>query len=414
MRMLVLVAVALMLGCSTALTASDRPVPWDAPAGETGSAPAASEATAEPEATPEEKADAEIGRSAAAEVEKHYAVVEDVPNLARISAVIEQIRPVTEKPRQSYVAKIIKSKAAKARREINAFSLPGGYLYYTQDLVDAVESDDELAAVTAHEMAHVCLNHARKLMSKDARYSKLLTPIVLASILAEPRSVDTGAVAVVGSLVLQDALNSYGREAEAEADRAAVRYLHGGGRYHPVAVLTVVEGLAHLAARKAPVDVGVYQTHPDPTERVASVSRALEELKVPIERRRVTKGLQASAAAVVKDGKEIGELRLSVGGSDPQRIVYRPAVEWQGLSAVARAQHSADLVNAMLLSDLQLLEVSSASEGEAAIIQARGTAILTITAADAQFHQSAVGTLATQAMQAIRAAFEDERLRRAY
>jgi predicted Zn-dependent protease len=413
-RIFTLAAIVLALGFACRLAASDTAAsPGPAP-GETTSAAATSTPAAESPPTAEDKADAEIGKSAAAEVEKQYQVLDDPADLARISTIIEQVRPFTQKPKQTYTAKIVGPKDPKAGPEINAFSLPGGYLYYTKGLIDAVESDDELAAVTGHEMGHVCLNHARKLMSKDERYSKLLTPIVLASILAQSKSVDPGAVAVVGSLVLQDALNSYGREAEAEADASAVRYLYASKRYNPVAVLTVVEGLAHIQARQAPLDLGVYQTHPDPAERVASVTRALEELKVPIERRRVTKGLAASAGPIVKDGKEIGELRLSVGGSGPQRVVYQPAAECQGLSPVARAQQSAEIMNAMLLSDLQLLEISSVPGDRSSSVQARATVILTITAADAEFHKSTVDALSKEAMQAVRAAFEDERLKRVY
>jgi hypothetical protein len=414
MRILALATVVLVLGLVCPLAASDTPASPGSGPGETASAAPTSTPAAESPPTPEDKSDAEIGKSAAAEVEKQYRVLDDPANLARISTIIEQIRPFTQKPRQVYAAKIVGPKDPKAGPEINAFSLPGGYLYYTKDLIDAVESDDELAAVTAHEMAHVCLNHARKLMSKDERYSKLLTPIVLASILAQSRSVDPGAVAVVGSLVLQDALNSYGREAETEADQSAVRYLYASKRYNPVAVLTVVEGLAHIQARQAPLDVGVAQTHPDPVERVTSVIGVLEGLKVPVERRRVTKGLAASAGPIVKDGKEIGELRLSVGGSGPQRVVCQPAAEAQGLSPAARAQQSAEIMNAMLLSDLQLLEISTVPGDGSASVQARATVILTITQADAEFHKATVDALTKEAMQAIRAAFEDERLKRAY
>jgi Zn-dependent protease with chaperone function len=406
------VLVALAFALPWAAAEAETPGPPEAPAAV--SPPAGQGAAAEPQPTAEEKADAEIGKSAAAEVEKAYQVIEDPADLARISTIIERLRPLTEKPKQLYMAKIVAPKDPKAGLEINAFSLPGGYLYYTRDLLGAVESEDELAAVTAHEMAHVCLNHARKLMGKDERYSKVLTPIVLVSILTQSKSVDPAAVAVVGSLVVQDALNSYGREAEAEADQAAVRYLYGSRQYNPVAMLTVVEGLARIEGRKAPVELGVYQTHPDPAERVASVTQALQALKVPVERRRVTKGLAASAGPVVKEGKEIGELRLSVGGAEAPRVIFQPAAEWQGLSPVARAQQSAGAMNAMLLSDLQLMEVSSMVADGEGTVQARGTVVLTVTAADAEFHKSDVAALTGEAMRAIRLAFEDERLKRAY
>ena len=142
----------------------------DEPAQPQADQPAPDESTGEPadepepvELSPEERADAEIGRTAAEAIEEEYEFIEDSPDIARINAMIQLIRPVTQKPHQTYQVKVIDSNA------INAFSIPGGYLYYTQGLLQAVESDDELAAITAHEMVHICLSHARGLMSRDER-----------------------------------------------------------------------------------------------------------------------------------------------------------------------------------------------------------------------------------------------------
>jgi len=358
------------------------------------------------EMTPEEKADAEIGKSAAEEVEKYYKKrhkkVKDSPDVPRIMAIIDRVRPVTEKPRQTYHVKIIED------QEINAFSLPGGYLYYTEGLLKAVESEDELAAITAHEMAHVCLNHARKLMARDQRYSNVLTPVIIASILARSESVDPMAIAVVGSLVVQDALNHYGREAELEADLAAIRYLHAGKQYNPVAVLTVVEGLAHIESGYPPLEQGIQQTHPFPKDRIAAVICELTALKIPIERRRVANLLVVTATPMTKDGREIGELRLN------RHLLAQPATELGGASPAARAQRSAETLNEMLLADLQPLEISLLYKGDTATLSARGETILTITPDDAAFHNTTVQALAQQAVAAIRAGFQEEKLKRAY
>lgn len=357
---------------------------------------------ASPHISPEEKADAEIGKSAAKEIEKQFKIVENPPDLPRIEAVIAQLRPVTEKPHQSYQVKVIAGKA------INAFSLPGGYLYYTQGLLEAVESEDELAAVSAHEMAHICLNHPRKLMSKDERYQRILAPILLASLLSDSKAVDPGAVATVAHLIAQDALNHYGREAELEADSQAVLYLKESKRYNPVAMLTVTEGLARIEGGEPQVEMGVFQTHPLAKARIEAIVRRLQELGVPIERRRVTKSLVAEAQRLTQGDREIGELRLN------GRVVFQPAAEFEGLSPAARAQRSAEILNSLLLADLQLLEVGLVKEGDSALVQARGETILTITPADAAFHNTTVEALADQAMEAIRLGFQEEKVKRAY
>jgi len=357
---------------------------------------------AAPELSPEEKAEAEIGKKAAEEVEKEFKVVENPTELPRIQAAIAQLRPFTERPNQQYTVKVLQSRA------LNAFSLPGGYVYFTKTLVSAVESEDELAAVAAHEMAHICLKHSRRLMEKDEKYTKILGPVVLAAMLAQKSGLDPGKIATIGSLVKLDAVNHYGREAELESDRAAVKYLHASGKYHPVAVLTVVEGLARIHQAQPGPDPGVFQTHPLAQERVEVVTKLLAELGVPVERGRVTKGLAATAAVVKKEEQEIGELRLG------DRVVFQPAVEVEGLAPLARAQQSAEILNPMLLANLELVEVMRVDRDGSAMVLARGETALTITPADAAFHRSTVEELAKQAMQVIELAFYAEKTKRAY
>jgi len=397
------------LGGGFALAADAAPAPTGQPAAAPAAQPAAQPAAAPP-MPPEDKADAEIGKSASEEVEKQYKVVKDSPDLPRINAIIDKLKPVTQKPNQVYTVKVISSKA------INAFSLPGGYLYFTQGLLDAVESDDELAAVAGHEMAHVCLNHSRKQMSRSDRYTKILGPLVLASILSRSDRVDPGAMLMVGSMVMEDALNHYGREAEIEADHNAVLYLKGSKAYNPVAMLTVTEGLAHMESGELQINMGVEQTHPLGPERVAAVEKELSDLGVPIERRRVTKSVYTTAGAMKIKDTEVGELKMvASGGIKPWTgVIFQPAAALNGIQPVARAQGASKKINDLLLAGLNSLEVAAVTGGSRATIQARGQTLFTITPEDAAFHKTTVEALAKQAVQAMRAGFQQERVGRAY
>jgi len=233
-------------------------------------------------------------------------------------------------------------------------------------------------------------------------------PLILASVLSDSESLNPGAIATIGQLVAQDSLNHYGREAELEADREAVDCLHRSGRYHPVAMLTVVEGLARLEASRPRVEMGVMQTHPDARARIAAIISRLQELEIPVERRRVTRSLVASATAITRDEREIGELRLN------DRVVCEPAAEFEGRSPIARAHQSAEILNALLIADLQLLEIEILEAEDLTTISGRGQAILTITSKDAAFHESTVEELARAAMDAIRRSFQEEKFDRAY
>jgi predicted Zn-dependent protease len=405
-RILLIAVLGLAVCCAYA---AEQPAPPQPPATpQTTNTPTATppattaDAPKQPEMSPQDKRDAEIGKSASEEIERKLKVIPDSPDLPRIIAIVQRIEPVTEKPNQIYHIKVVDDP------DINAFSLPGGYLYFTKGLLSAVESDDELAAVAGHEMTHICKSHSRRLMSRDERYQMILGSIVLASILSNSEGVNPGAVAAVGGLVAQDALNHYGREAELEADHEAVLYLKATGQYNPVAVLTVVEGLARLESEQGNPELGVLKTHPYGRERVEAVTQELQELGIPIDRRRVTKSLRADAIAVTKGGKEIGELRLN------GRTVFQPAVAVGGTSPIARAQQSADLFEKLLLDNLDLIEISTAAQDHSVQVLARGQVLFTITPEDAQFHQTEVAALRDTAMEAIRLGFSEERLRRAY
>ncbi len=155
-------------------------------------APAVSGGTVpgDPPTTEEDKRDAELGKKAAAEVEKEMKVI-DSYSTEELVRIVTRLRPYTEKPHQQYTLKVVDENG------VNAFSLPGGYIFFTKGLLKAVESEDELAAVTGHEMGHICLNHARQEMGKDSKYLKILAASILAAVMARSSGVDPGAVATV-------------------------------------------------------------------------------------------------------------------------------------------------------------------------------------------------------------------------
>ncbi len=126
---------------------------------------------------------AELGKKAAAEVEKEMKVI-DSYSTEELVRIVTRLRPYTEKPHQQYTLKVVDENG------VNAFSLPGGYIFFTKGLLKAVESEDELAAVTGHEMGHICLNHARQEMGKDSKYLKVLAASILAAVMARSSGAD--------------------------------------------------------------------------------------------------------------------------------------------------------------------------------------------------------------------------------
>jgi predicted Zn-dependent protease len=150
---------------------------------------------------------------------------------------------------------------------VNAFSLPGGYVYVTRGLMALAENEAELAGVMAHEIGHVTARHTAE------RY----TQAQLANIGLFGLGIATGSQGVVGGggAVAAAALQSFSRDQEFEADSLGVRYLIRGG-YDPNAMASLLRKLeadsaleARLAGRSgAGDDTDIMSTHPRAADRV--------------------------------------------------------------------------------------------------------------------------------------------------
>ena len=158
--------------------------------------------------------------------------------------------------------------------EPNAYACPGGLILITRGLLKECQNEDELAAVLAHEVAHVAHKDGVKSINK-ARWTEVLT-----STGAEAARQYGGGVA--GSLVsmfessIDDVfktlvVNGYSREAEANADREAVTTLTRAG-YDPGALAAI---LSRLSSRGG--SGGIFRSHPLTAERVQAVKMLVRE-----------------------------------------------------------------------------------------------------------------------------------------
>lgn len=164
--------------------------------------------------------------------------------------------------------------------KVNAFALPGGYIYVTRGLLAIVGNEAEMAGVLAHEIAHITARHSSQRYSvTKAKNIGLRVLGVVGSIAGAP----TGAsqLATLGGEV---ALKSYSREQELEADMLALRYLSRAG-YDPSALTSFFYQLkAHkelLASMKGQKSQFKYfdflSTHPLTTQRIAKARRIVSQ-----------------------------------------------------------------------------------------------------------------------------------------
>jgi len=203
-----------------------------------------------------------IGKSIAESIEKNKEIKLDPDPLMteRVNEVGQKIASVSDRKEVEYVFRVVD------KDDVNAFALPGGYVFVFKGLVDKVSNDDELAAVIAHEIAHVVARHSIKRLQGSVGYDILR---ILMAITGAGRG-DSGRIdAAFGQLIM-----SYSREDEALADKLAIKYLKGAG-YDPWAVVSLLKKLQD-ADKIAPIrPYTSYRSHPYVADRIRMVKQEL-------------------------------------------------------------------------------------------------------------------------------------------
>jgi Zn-dependent protease with chaperone function len=257
-----------------------------------------------------------LGAKVAKDIESQYRVVTNPAEIERVTRLGETLARFVERQDLEYHFKILSVGA------VNSFAIPGGWVYVTEGMMRFVRSDDELAAVLAHELTHI--NHRHYYI--QAARSRGMTPwLILAaalSVLARSPAPLVGAEAGTTG-----AMSSYQRDLEKDADLTGISYL-AKTRYAPVAMLTLMEHLAQSERLSGlPEDAGIYQDHPRPAERVAYIYSDLVQHGIPIVRRTAAGYLKLTLApptlegtqpvTILVDGTPVLTLGATVNGQSP-------------------------------------------------------------------------------------------------
>lgn len=297
-----------------------------------------------------------LGKELSEDIEKKHEVVEDLNQNSLIAEIGNKLAKVSGLKGMNYHFKILNIEGP------NAFSIPGGYIYVTYDLFDYIQSDDELAGIIAHEIAHIIHNHALKQTRDNTKYT-LLT-ILAALLTGEPD------VAVLGKLTTITFLNQYSREYEEEADLTATDLLIKTG-YNPVGFLTFLERLYTREMFKPEVNLGIFQTHPETEDRINYVKDMLIEKGIDIDRRVTTDYLKVDIkytyeesfcnAAIYIDNTTILNLTFPIGHE-----LYYKTIE------------TAQNLDKFLSIDLAPYEINVLAEGTTTTLSIRNNKIISL------------------------------------
>ena len=195
-----------------------------------------------------------IGQQQDAEIRREMGVYDD-PALQRyVTDIGQELSRVSHRPNLPWTFTIVDNPA------INAFALPGGYIYLTRGILAYLDDEAELAGVLGHEIGHVTARHAAQAYTRQAQAGIGLT---ILSIFVP----STAPFADLGSAGLSVLFLRHGRDAELEADRLGVEYGSGAG-YDPAGVPRFLATLARVNALSERGVPNWLSTHPDPGSRV--------------------------------------------------------------------------------------------------------------------------------------------------
>ena len=220
-----------------------------------------------------EKQEVELGRQYDPEVIATFGEYQSPELLAFVQERGTEMGKISHRPKIEYHVRILDSPV------INAFAVPGGYIYFTRGILAQFNNEAELTGVLAHEMGHITARHTASRQSKQQMGQILL----IGGMIASKEFQKYAEYAMQGMQLL---FLSYSRDDEREADRLGVEYSSKiGYDAHKMADFFQVLIKMNLESDQAGVPTFM-STHPDPGDRFNSVNQKAtewqEKLKLPV------------------------------------------------------------------------------------------------------------------------------------
>ncbi len=212
----------------------------------------------------------QMGKELSAEVEKEYTIYKNSEVAAYVQSVGDKVARVSDRTDIEYHFAVIE------KDELNAFAMPGGYIYVYTGLMKNLEDEAQLAAVIAHEVGHVTARHSTERLTAIYGY-QLLASLVLGD---DPNFW----AGLVSNIFSTTGMLAYSRSNEYEADRLGVTYANAAG-YDP-------DGMVELLTKFIDTERGEpskleewLSTHPPSTERMQRVRTIVTGLQAEGETR---------------------------------------------------------------------------------------------------------------------------------
>ncbi|MBU0548405.1 MAG: septum formation protein Maf [Candidatus Omnitrophica bacterium] len=204
----------------------------------------------------------QMGRAIDLQVQKEYKFTNDPLQQKRVEDIGKKIAAVSDRKEIDYYFQVLEDD------QVNAVSLPGGYIYVNSGLLDKVSNDDELACVLAHEVGHIVARHSIKKLQAMQGYSVLRLLVAVTP--------GTGEVGTAADVAFTQFLLGYSREDELLADQLGARYAKLAG-YDPHGMIAFLTKLQDISRRMPIGEKSYYRTHPYVPDRIRVVKQEMGE-----------------------------------------------------------------------------------------------------------------------------------------
>jgi predicted Zn-dependent protease len=210
-----------------------------------------------------EEQEIQMGAEFAQELQKELKFITDPVVVGYVEQLGQSLVRVSQRSDLPYTFQVVDTD------EVNAFAVPGGHLYVNRGLIEAAESESELAGVLGHEIGHVVGRHSARQLTQQYGIG------IIASIaLGENPGMLTQ---VAAQIAATGAVTSYSRSMESEADSYGVQELHDAG-IDPSGLATFFDKLEAMRDGGGGGLEQFFSTHPDPGARAQTVRAQIAQL----------------------------------------------------------------------------------------------------------------------------------------
>jgi predicted Zn-dependent protease len=216
-----------------------------------------------------------IGRAVAGNILSTYRIWDKDPKLVNYLNLICNAIVVHSPQPHSYNGYHV---AILDSNEINALTTPGGHIFITRGLINAAQTEDALAGVIAHEIAHYQLKHGIQAIKSSRITNAILFTATAGASIASGMSIEEATELfneAVGEIVQTMVHSGYSKEQEYEADIAAMSLMAAAG-YHPSGLIDMLNELKNTPTTGA----GFNKTHPTPGQRIYYAEDAQQRFSV--------------------------------------------------------------------------------------------------------------------------------------